>query len=109
MSTVNRNVLTTTESVSHAPLLFDSEGTTFVVDNAAKTSLFNDSSLLIGPIIYPTVTLDTANGNRGLVLNTGPIRIYLEDDSGKALACEFQDVVYNPYSPFNIMSVGRVG
>ena len=76
--TGNRNILTKTEEGICALLLSESNGTTFVVDNAAKTSLFNDSSLFIGPIIYPTVTLDTANGNRGLSLKTGPIRIALE-------------------------------
>ena len=49
------------------------------------------------------------DGNRGLSLKTGPICISWEDDSGETTAYEFQDVVYNPYSPFNILSVGRVG
>ena len=49
------------------------------------------------------------NGNRGLILNTGPIRTTWEIYSGETLAYEFQDVVYNPSSPFNILSVDRVG
>ena len=53
--------------------------------------------------------MDTANGNRGLSLNTGPIRIAWEDNSGETLSYEFKDVVYNPSSPNKILSIGRVG
>ena len=82
MSTGNFTVLKTTEASSCALLLFDSDGTTFVVDNAANTSVYNDSCLLIGPIFDSNVTRDTANGNRGLSLKSGPIRVSWEDDSG---------------------------
>ena len=82
MSTGNFSALTTTEAGSCAPLLFDSDGTTFVVDNAANTSLYNNICLFIGPIFDYNVTLYTANGNRGLSLKTGPIGIAWEDDSG---------------------------
>ena len=78
MSTGNRTVLTTTEAVSHAPLLFDSDGMNFVVDNAANTFVCNDSRLFIGPLIDSNITLDNANGNRGLSLKISPIRIAWE-------------------------------
>ena len=63
----------------------------------------------IGTLNDSNVTLDTSNRNRGLSLKTGTIRIAWEDNSGETLAYELQDVVYNPSSPFNIMSIGRVG
>ena len=69
----------------------------------------NDSCLLIGPLVDSNVSLDTANGNRELSLKTGPIRIYCEDNSGETVAYEFQEIVYNPSSPFSIMYVGRIG
>ena len=75
MSTGTRTVLMTTEVGSRTPLLFDLESTTFVVDNAAKKSVCNDSGLLIGPLIDSNVSLDTTNGNRGISLKTGNIRI----------------------------------
>ena len=81
-STGNRTFLTTTEAGSRAPLFFDSDGTTFVVDNAANTSVCNASRLFIGPLIDYNVTLDTENGNRGLSLKTGPKRISWENDNG---------------------------
>ena len=81
MSTGKRTVLTNTKAGSRALLLFDSDGKTFVVDNAANTFVCNDSRLFIGPLIGSNVILDTANGNRGLSLNNGPIRIAWEDDS----------------------------
>ena len=100
--TGNQTVLTTTEAGSHAPLLFDSYDTTFVVDNAANTSVCNGSRLFIGPLIDYNVTLDTANENRGLSLKTGTIQISWENNIGETLAYEFKDVVYNSSSPFNI-------
>ena len=45
-----------------ALLLFDSDGTTFVVDNTANTSVCNYSLLLIGLLIDYNVSLDTTNG-----------------------------------------------
>ena len=93
MSTGNRTVLTTTEAVSCSPLLFDSDGTTFVVDNAENTSVCNNSRLLIGPLIDSNVSLDTVNGNQGNILKTGTIYIAWEDDSGETLTYEFKDVV----------------
>ena len=60
-------------------------------------------------MIYSNVTLGTVNGNRGLILNTGPIRTTWQNDSGETLAYDFKDVVYNPTSPFNILYVARVG
>ena len=80
-----------------------------MVDNAANTYVFHNSHLLIGPIIDSNVTLNTENGNRGISLKTGTIPIAWEDDSGETIAYEFQDIYYNPYSPFNILSDGRVG
>ena len=80
-----------------------------MVDNAANTSVCNDSCLFIGPIIDYNVTLGTESENRGLSLKTGLIRIAWEENSGETLAYEFQYVVYNPSSLFNILSVGRVG
>ena len=68
MSTGNHTVLTTTEAGSRAPLLFDSEGTTSVMDNAANTSVCNNSCLYIGPIIDYNVTLENANVMEELVL-----------------------------------------
>ena len=75
----------------------------------ANTSLCNNIRLFIGPLIDSKVTLNNVNGNQVLSLNTGTIRIAWEDDSGETLAYEFQDVVYNPSSPFKILSIGRVG
>ena len=109
MSTGNWTVLMTTEVGSCPPLLFDSDGKTFVVDNAANTSVCNNSRIFIGSLIDSIVTLYTVNGNRGISLNTGPVHIAWEDDSAKTLAYEFKDFVYNPSSPFNILPVGRVG
>ena len=63
MRTGNWTVLTTTEVVSSAPLLFDSVVTTFVVDNKANESVFKYICPVIGPLIGYNVTLDTANGN----------------------------------------------
>ena len=108
MSTGNRVVLMTTEAGSRAPLFFDSDGTIFVVDNAANTSVCIFSHLSIGPLVDSNISLDTANRNRGLSLNTGPIHIAWEEDSRETIAYEFQDVVYKPSSPSNILSVGRV-
>ena len=68
MITGNFTVLTTTEAGSCAPLLFDSDGTNFVVDNAANTSVCNNSRLFIGTLIDYNVSLDTTNGNRGISL-----------------------------------------
>ena len=93
MSTVNRTVLTTTEAGSRALSLFDSDGTTFVVDNVANTSVCNDSRLFIGPLIEYNVTLNTANVNRGLSLKNGPICMSWEDDSGETLTYDFKDVL----------------
>ena len=75
MSSGNQTVLMTNEAGSCALLLFNSDGTNFVVDNAANTYLCNGSRLFIGPLIDYNVTLNTANGNRGLSLKTVPIRI----------------------------------
>ena len=61
MSTGNRTVLTTTEAGSRALLLFDSDDTTYVVDNEANTYVCKDSCLFIGPLIDSNVTSDTAN------------------------------------------------
>ena len=105
MSTSNRTFLTITEAGSQAPLLFDSDGTTFVVDNAANIYVCNDNRLFIGPLIDSNVTLDIANRNQGISLKTGPTRIAWEEESGETFAYEFKDVVYNPSSPFNILSV----
>ena len=63
MRTVNWTILTTTEAGSRSPLFFDSDGTAFVVDDAANTSVCNDSHLFIGYLINYTVTLHTATGN----------------------------------------------
>ena len=82
-STGIRTVLTTTKVGSRAPLLFDSDGTTFVVDNASTTSVWNYIRLFIGPLIDSNVTLETVNGNQGLSLKTVPICSDWEDDSGK--------------------------
>ena len=65
----------TTEAGSRAPLLFESDGTTFVVDNEANAYVCIDSCLFIGPIIDSIFSLDAANVNRRLGLNTFPIRI----------------------------------
>ena len=73
-----------------------------MVDNAANTSVCKNSRLLISPLVDSNVLLDTANGNQGLSLKTCPIRITWEDDSGETLTYEYQDVVYNPSSNFNI-------
>ena len=81
MSTVNWDVLTTTEAGSCAPLFFDSDGTTFVLDDAANTFVCNDSRIFIGPLNCYNVTLDTANVNRVISLKTGPIRIAWEENS----------------------------
>ena len=105
----NWTVLETTEAVSRALLLFESDGKNFVVYNAANKFVWNDSLLCIGPLIYSNVTLDTENVNPRISLKTDPIRIAWEDDNGETLAYEFKDVLYNPSSPFNIFSVGRVG
>ena len=75
MRTGNWTVLKTTEASSCTLVLFDSASTTFVVDNAANTSVFNGSYLFIGTLIDSNVTLATVNGNQGLILNTSPIRI----------------------------------
>ena len=83
----------TTEAVNRARLFFDSDGTNCVVDNAVNTYMCNDSHIFIGPLIDYNVTLDTANGNWGLSLKTGPIYIAWEDDSGETLVYEFQHVV----------------
>ena len=66
-------------------------------------------AFFIGPLIDSNVTLETANGNQGLGLKTGPISIAWEDDSGETLSYEFKDLFYNSSSPFNILSVGRIG
>ena len=79
------------------------------MDNAANKSVCNDSRIFIGPVVDYNFSLDTANVNWGLDLNTGPIRISWEKDSGEIFADEFQEVVHNPSSPSNIMYVGRVG
>ena len=76
--TGNRTILTKTEEGSRALLFYESNRTTFVVDNAANTSVCNNSRLFIGTLIDYNVSLDTANGNRGLSLKTGPIRIASE-------------------------------
>ena len=109
MITGNRTVLTITEAGSRALLFFDSDSMTFVVENKENTSLFNNSRLFIGILTNSNITLDTANGNQRLSLNTGPIRIAWEDNSGVTLTYEFKDVVYNPSSPFNFLSVVRFG
>ena len=82
MSNGNHTVLTNTEASSRALLWFDSDGTTFLVNNGANTSVCNDNRIFIDPLIDYNVTLDTENGNLGLSLKTGPIRIAWEDDSG---------------------------
>ena len=82
MITGNFTVLTTTEAGSCAPLLFDSDGTNFVVDNAANTYVYNYICLFVVPIIDSNVTLDTVNGNLWLSLKTGPICIAWGDDIG---------------------------
>ena len=64
-STGNQNVLTTTKAGSHAPLFFDSDGTTFVVDIAANTSVYNYSCSFIGPLVDSTVSLETVESTRG--------------------------------------------
>ena len=109
MSTGNRTVSTTTEAGSRALLLFDSDGRTFLVDNKANTYVCSDSRLFIGPLIDFNVSLDTVNGKQGNILKTGTICISWEDDSGETLSYDFQDIVYNPSSSFNIMSVGGFG
>ena len=52
----NWTVITTTEAGSHSPLLFDSYGRTFVVDNAANISVCKDSRIFIGPLNDSNVT-----------------------------------------------------
>ena len=73
MSTGNRTVLTTTEAGSRALLLFESDDTTYVLDNEANTSVCNGIRLFIGPLIDYNVTLDTENINQRVSLRTGPI------------------------------------
>ena len=77
MSTGNHTVLTTTEEVIRAPLFFDLDGTTFVVDNAENIYVCNYSCLFIGPLSDSNVSLDTANLNKRPSLKTSPIRIPL--------------------------------
>ena len=105
MITGKRTVLTTTEVGSRALLLIDLDGTTFLVNNGANTSVCNDNRIFIDPLIDYNVTLDTVNGNRGFSLKTSPICIAWKNDSGKNIEYEIQEVVYNPSSPFNILSV----
>ena len=59
MSTGNWTVLTTTEAVSRAPLFFDSDRTTFVVDNLTNTYVCNNGRLLFGPLVDSNVILGT--------------------------------------------------
>ena len=59
ISTGNRTVLTTTEAGSHAPLFFESESTTFVVDNDASTSVCNNGLIFIGTLVDYNFTLGT--------------------------------------------------
>ena len=75
ISTGNWTVLNTTEAGSRTLSLFDSYGTTFLVDNEANTYVCNNSRIFIGPRIDSNVTLDTTNGNLGLCLKTGPVYI----------------------------------
>ncbi len=48
-----------------ASFLFDTDGLTFVVDNAANTHVCQDKSLFVGPLRDSHVSLDTATGVNG--------------------------------------------
>ena len=79
------------------------------MQHAANTSVCNDIRLFIGELAESSVSLDTTNGAQGPKLRTGTIKISWQDDVGENCKYELENVVYNPNSPFNILSVGRVG
>ncbi len=89
--------------------LFNSDGMTFVVDNAANCHVCKDKSLFVGDIKDSHVSLDTANGVNGPRLQVGSIKISWLDDNGYSYVYQLDAVIYNPKSPFNILSVGRLG
>ncbi len=92
-----------------ALFLFDTNGLTFIIDNAANTLVCNDKSLFVGKIQDAGVHLDTATGSTGPQLWIGNIGLSCDNNNSISHTYEFENVVYNPKSPFNILSIGQVG
>ena len=90
-------------------IFFDSDGLTFVVENAANCHVCKDKSLFFGNVHDSHFSLDTANGINGPRLQIGSIKISWLDNDGRSYVYQLDDVIYNPKSPFNILFVGRHG
>lgn len=79
------------------------------MDNAANTHVCRDKSLFVGELRDSDVSLDTATGVNGPRMKLGSIKVAWSDDAGVTHDYTLHDVIYNPKSPFNILSVGRLG
>ncbi len=100
---------TTPPFKGYATYLFDTDGLTFVMDNSANTHVCRDKLLFVGDLRASNISLDTANGANGPQLQLGTIKVSWQDDNGDSHEYELDDVIFNPKSPFNIISIGRLG
>ena len=99
----------TSKNVDEQPILFDTDGITFLVDNCANTHVCNDKKLFCNLSSTATASLNTTNGSSEANLQSGRIKISWADDDNIEHEYNLDDVIYKPDSPFNILSVARLG
>ena len=99
----------TSKNVDEQPILFDLDGITFLVDNCANTHVCNNKKLFCNLSSMATASLNTTNGSSDANLQSGQIKISWADDDDEEHEYILDDVIYKPDSPFNILSVARLG
>ena len=106
-SCMQRTVLSTAAPFKgFQSFLFDTDGLTFVVDNEANTHVCQDKSLFVRDISDSRVSLDTASGVNGPLLQVGRIKISWLDDDSVLFEYILDDVIYNQKNPIQYFVCG---
>ena len=86
---------------------FDDDGSTVVLDNSATGHICNTANMYVGTIrpVENDAAVATINGKDNSPSGVGTVDWNWRDDDGVLHTHRFEDVLYFPQSPVNILSV----
>ena len=103
----SRIALTTTprSRAGNAPVSFDSDGISFIIDNSATCIICNERSLFVGPLLPENYRVETVQATVSQKRYAGTIRLELVDDSNATHVYEIPEAIYDPQTQFNLIGI----
>ena len=87
----------------------DTDGVYFIISNSANGGICNIKSMFVGNFERQIVTLVTVYCRTITVKLVGTICFVLKDDTGKTWSYDISDVLYDPESPYSLLSIPFLG